>query len=181
MTATSRGRCKSWFHTIQLPTFLPNSFRSTINFFFLSCSMYLTVATTAQSTPPSCLSLFVTRFSPRHTYVCAPLSVSLCCTHTPSRPVRGRTHAREETRWSSLSAPSWSDFYLAFSLSFFVYCSVFNPGYPYHRPTTKPKFAEHRRTNETTASRTNARLSAHFAVNLLFPRGALAHDRRDIS
>lgn len=44
----------------------------------------------------------------------------------------------------------------------------------------KPKFAENRRTNETAASRTNARLCAYFARNLLIPREALAHDCCDI-
>lgn len=45
---------------------------------------------------------------------------------------------------------------------------------------TKPKFAENRRTNETAASRTNARLCAYLARNLLIPREALAHDCCDI-
>lgn len=45
---------------------------------------------------------------------------------------------------------------------------------------TKPKFADHCRTNEAAASRTNARLCAPFVENLFFSCGTPAHDRRDI-
>lgn len=73
-----------------------------------------TVTTTAQGTPPSCLSLFVTRFSPRHAYVL--LSVSLCCTHTPSHTGE-RMYERRHAGLRSLHRPAPISILLSLSLS----------------------------------------------------------------
>lgn len=92
----------------------------------------------------------------RNTFLTAPrirLFVSFFVlyihTHSPDK----QTHAREETRWSPLSAPSWSDFYLAFSLSFSVYYSMLDPGYPYY-----PSITIRNRSLPRTAEQTKRQL-----------------------
>lgn len=115
----------------------------------------------------------------RNTFLTAPrirLSARSLCVHAHTAR-HGRTHAREETRWSPLAAPSVLRFLSSFlSLSFPVsiaLCAI-QVTLSTRRTTTnnaKPRSAKRRRTNEAAAPRTNARLCAGFAGNPLFRGG----------
>lgn len=118
MPATSRGRRESWFHAaLSSCQPFPNPFRSAVSA-FRPCT---TLATTAPDTPPSCLSLFVTRFSPRHAYVLL-LGPSVC-THTPCRAADACTTG--DTPLSALcTVLLW---FLSCFLSLYIYLALARP------------------------------------------------------
>lgn len=122
----------------------------------------------------------------RNTFLTAPrirlfVSFFVLYTHTHTVLTSERMHERRHAGLRSLHRPGLISILLSLSLSLSItLCSIQVTPTTRQNYNTKPKFAENRRTNETAASRTNARLCAYLARNLLIPREALAHDCCDI-